>query len=340
MVQFDLDELIFGNSENLAPSLLEFDDKLSPTSLNGIEPSDGFMGDYLLDNSLAENEPPPDPDSFLNLYKRDEITIKEEAISPLPSLKLTEPTKQPLVDTRNQEVKRDSITISRRPIDKEKIERSENVYSYPGTENKSTLKQDTPSHIIAQSDRTPIVIKAESSAETFKGYIKTDRNFKIYIPSKKAHSSNIISVNIKKPDDRAIISHVSKRSKFTGSDQNTRMDRMTSVPKSITDIVHPDKAFSYYNSLKSFKIEHKTRRAGRSTITVPSHLKTEEEIRNWKKQQRMIKNRESACLSRRRKKEYLNTIETKLSIASQHGALLSTENDRLRKETEVSRFLL
>lgn len=65
--------------------------------------------------------------------------------------------------------------------------------------------------------------------------------------------------------------------------------------------------------------------------TVPAHNNSED-MRNLKRQQRMIKNRESACISRKKKKEYVTLLEDQIKALSNENLVLRNENENLKEK--------
>lgn len=97
------------------------------------------------------------------------------------------------------------------------------------------------------------------------------------------------------------------------------------------------------NSVVSVVVGNKVNPTVSKTAVVGGSSSSEVDAKLLKRQQRMIKNRESACLSRKKKKEYLQSLENKVKEVSNLNESLRVQNENLKRrvnELEVENTLL
>ncbi|XP_070532136.1 cyclic AMP-dependent transcription factor ATF-6 alpha-like [Ptychodera flava] len=100
--------------------------------------------------------------------------------------------------------------------------------------------------------------------------------------------------------------------------------------KNINVISSTVNGVSYQPPVKQSKIV--TPGSNGVSIPVTTAPPKDGDMKAWKRQQRMIKNRESACLSRKKKKEYLQGLEGTLHEYSAENEKLKSENELLRRK--------
>ncbi|CAH2068346.1 unnamed protein product, partial [Iphiclides podalirius] len=189
----------------------------------------------------------------------------------------------------------------------------QNAYFKVVNENFPTKREDSQIQLIMEQKRIPITLKKHQPIE-----IKSEN---IVIPTETTKGGKIAITPL--PHTNISVGKTNGcQLKFSPPQKNIVISPKVELGDSNIQIVQ--------NRTKSFEADN---------ILISANVDlsnlSEAEIRAIKKQQRMIKNRESACQSRQKKKEYVTAIEQQLLEAHQEIARLRLENKLLRDQLET-----
>lgn len=111
----------------------------------------------------------------------------------------------------------------------------------------------------------------------------------------------------------------------------TSVPATTTAAAAMSETPATSSASSSASSYSAFRSYCSPLVAGLPTVNT---VRDVDDLRNMKRQQRMIKNRESACISRKKKKEYVTSLEAEIKYLSEANLQLRMENESLKERVK------
>jgi len=288
-------------------------------------------------------------DDDIDVWLQEEINpqsiIKQEPPSPENQFIETSSTQPPTlitVDCENQDIKRASPTTNLPTVVKTHLAAV------------STVSTATTHQIINSPRVVKPFIKKVTQVKKEASVVKTKDNLKTLLPSIAVSKASINKPILNK--NTIIVKHIKPQTlplastKILYSTANTKPVFTKTSPQQTTlqpQIVKLENG-QYYVApalpTQNTNLQNIYQQLNnKPCLKRPSDIKTENlfttakdftELKTMKRQQRMMKNRESACLSRQRKKQHLETLEQRVAEISEINNHLKVENQKLKQRIQ------